>query len=136
MRYSLLILGIFFVGCSTTPPPPVHIDEGGMIHTINQGLIDTRDFSVPKDPFLRNNNWDYQILTHKSGDEYFINDEIPKVFYLAQNADEIIIIGKPELISEYKNYFINNQVTAKIQLRPLNYRYDKDLINILFFHTK
>lgn len=135
MNRVYFLLTLFLIGCSTTPPPPVHIDSGSMIRTINQGLIDTRDYYVPNDPFLKDNNWDYQILTHKVGDEYFKNDEIIKAFYVAQNADEIIILGKESLIKDYKQYFRANGVRAKIELRPLNYRFDKGLVNILFFHT-
>ena len=52
-----------------------------------------------------------------------------------RTTSEIILVGRGDLIKEYKNYFLENQVTAEIKLQevnPLSKDYDK--VNILFFN--
>ena len=107
-----LAAGLAFVGCSA--PKAVELDSGANI-TLNHNLIQKRHFGIQKDEFLRYNNWVYNIVLYKNADDLIPNEKIVKTFYLAHNADRIIIIGDKNLAYEYRNYFFANEVKAKIE---------------------
>ena len=123
-------------GCSDKIPEPEQVkwDNNSAI-TINKNLLFTKDFKVPKDPYLKNVNWTYQITATKTQNELFSNEQIVKTFLVAQNAQEIILIGRADLINEYKNYFLNNGVTAIVKEQPVKPIIDDfNTVNILFFN--
>ena len=63
------------------------------------------------------------------------NTEIIKTFFIAHNSQEIVLIGREDLIKEYKKYFLDNQVTGNIKLQVINpLEKDFEKINILFFN--
>lgn len=138
MNKLIIFVSLIFLfnGCSK-PPKPIKLDSGSAI-SINHNLIVDRKYSVPKDNFLKNNNWAYNIyLSPVDKDTLIRNNLIVKTFYLAHNADKLIILGYEPLAKKYKDYFIKNDVNANIEIRPLDsINYKKDLVNILFFHTK
>ncbi|WP_279060938.1 cag pathogenicity island Cag12 family protein [Campylobacter lanienae] len=127
-----LAAGLAFVGCSA--PKAVELDSGANI-TLNHNLIQKRHFGIQKDEFLRYNNWVYNIVLYKNADDLIPNEKIVKTFYLAHNADRIIIIGDKNLAYEYRNYFFANEVKAKIEIQEMDFL-NKNKVNILFFHKK
>ena len=127
-----LAAGLAFVGCSA--PKVVELDSGANI-TLNHNLIQKRHFGIQKDEFLRYNNWVYNIVLYKNADDLIPNEKIVKTFYLAHNADRIIIIGDKNLAYEYRNYFFANEVKAKIEIQEMDFL-NKNKVNILFFHKK
>lgn len=134
---SLTALTILFTGCSDKIPDaePVKWNKDSALH-INQEFLLTKEFKVPKDPALSNQNWTFQAVATKSGKYFFKNEDIAKIFLVAHNSSEIIIIGRDGLIEEYKNYFLENQVTTDIKLqavKPVVKDFDK--VNILFFNN-
>ena len=84
---------------------------------------------------MRYNNWGYNIVLYKNADDLIPNEKIVKTFYLAHNADRIIIIGDKNLAYEYRNYFFANEVKAKIEIQEMDFL-NKNKVNILFFHKK
>lgn len=138
MKIKLLSLcmALLVIGCSK-PPEPITLDDGSAI-SINQNLITKKLSNVPQDPFLKNNNWTYNIyLSPVDKDTLIKNDLVVKTFYLAHNADKIIILGFEATALKYKNYFIQNGVRANIEISPLDLLGGrKDLVNVLFFHKK
>lgn len=132
---ALSAAALLFIGCSSKVPDPVRLDDGSDI-TINQNLLIRHDKSVPLDPFLKENNWTYNIHAQRSADgELFKNDQIVKLFLLAHNATNIIIVGSDEVTNEYKAYLKANGVTAPIEIQPVSsINLQKNLVNILFFH--
>ena len=136
---SLAVATIFgFTGCSDKIPnaEPVKWHKDSAL-TINQEFLLTKEFKVPKDPHLKNQNWTFQATAQKQENGYlFKNEDIAKIFLVGHNASEIIIIGREDLINEYKNYFLENQVTANIKLQKVNpLQKDFDKVNILFFNS-
>lgn len=129
-------LVLLFTGCSK-PPKPVELDSGSNV-AINHNLITNKVYSVPQDYFLKNNNWTYNVYLSPVDENTLIkNDLVVKTFYLAHNADKLIILGYGPLAQKYKNYFIENGVKAEIEIRPLDLiSHRKDLVNVLYFHTK
>jgi len=94
-----------------------------------------REFAVPKDPRLQYTPWTYQAVATKGKKYLFKNEDIVRVFLAAHNASEIIIIGRPNLIKEYKQYFLENQVTTPIRLQAVKpISRDYNTVNILFFN--
>ena len=75
----------------------------------------------------------FQIVAVKKNNNLLENKQIVKTFYVAQNAQEIILMGRADLLNEYLNYFKSNGVTAKFKLQPVNYE-DSNLVNMLFFN--
>lgn len=128
---------LLFAGCSSKAPDPVRLDGGSSV-TINQNLLLRKDRVVPQDPFLKENNWTYNIHAKKqAGGELLASDQVVKTFLLAHNATKIIIVGSEAIGLEYKNFFISNGVTADIELQPVSsLDLQKDLVNILFFRNK
>lgn len=132
----IAIVSFILLGCSKAPDP-VTFDENSIVTTANQGLVESRISEVPKDPFLQKNNWTYQIKATKERGFLLKNNQVAKTFYVAQNADKIIIIGKFLLINEYKKYFLENGVTALIDLQPITpLQKDENSVKMLFFHVK
>lgn len=132
-----VLVALGFSACSTKIPEaePVKWQKDSAL-TINQEFILTKDFKVPKDPYLKNRNWTYQATAKKFGKYLFKNEDLTKVFLTAHNASEIIIIGRESLINEYKDYFVANQVTANIKLQAVKpIKEDYNSVNILFFNT-
>lgn len=132
---ALSAAALLFIGCSSKAPDPVRLDDSSDI-TINQNLLARHDKSVPLDPFLKENNWTYNIHAQRSADgELFKNDQIVKLFLLAHNATNIIIVGSDEVTNEYKSYLKANGVTVPIEIQPVSsINLQKNLVNILFFH--
>ncbi len=132
---SLIV--VIFTGCSNKIPnaKPVKWQKDSAL-TINKEFLLTKEFKVPKDPTLSKENWTYQKIAQKEGKYLFKNDDIVKTFLVAHNSSEIIIIGRKDLINEYKNYFSKNQVTANIKLQEVNpIKKDFNKVNILFFNN-
>ena len=138
MKKQILLVAIFgltFFGCSNAPEP-IKLD-GGSATTINQNLITQKLNEIEQDPFLKNNRWSYNIYFEKIGDELMKNDEVVKGFYLAHNADKMIIIGNEKIAKEYKDFFLANQVKAHIELHPIDMiDGSKKKVNVLFFSKK
>lgn len=131
---SLLLLS--FAGCSNKIPDaePVKWHKNSAL-TINKEFLLTKDFKVPKDPSLKNENWTFQAVAQKQGKYLFKNEDITKIFLVAHNSSEIILVGRSDLVNEYKNYFLENQVTANIKLQEINpITKDFNKVNILFFN--
>lgn len=122
------------VGC-TSMPKPIELDGNSQI-TINQDLIKQEKRNIPLDPFLKQNNWTYNLMFEKIGDEYIPNDMVVKTFYVAHNADRIIIVGNQEIAQDYKNYLTSNGC-KNIAIHPVDsIGLSKKRVNILFFGMK
>jgi len=142
-KLKLMLAGVIAItllsGCSQKVPPPAKVkswDKDSSI-TINHQLLLDKDLEVPKDDYLQNNNWTYQVKSYYENGKFFKNHEIVKTFLLAHNAKDMVIIGEEEVIGKYKSYFLSNQVTANIKLQPVSYMAkNKNFVNILFFNTK
>ncbi len=134
---SALVVGLS--GCSGKAPDPEPVsswDKNSAL-TINKELLLKKEISVPKDPYLVNHNWTYQVNSSIENGELFKNDQIVKTFLVAHNASEIILIGEKNTIEKYKEYFIKNQVTANIKLQPVSHMIkNSNFVNILFFNKK
>lgn len=131
--FLYLVTIAFFFGCSGAPKP-VALENSAKI-SINQGLLTEYNNEVPKDPLLSGNNWAYNLTARKQSDgELLKNSEVTKMFYFAHNADKIIIIGSKGIAKEYQDYFIENAVTALIEVQPVtDVKLKNDGVNILFF---
>lgn len=138
IKFSLsltIALSFLLVGCSK-PPKPIELDGDSAI-TINQELIRMKYREVPLDRFLSNNNWTYNLEFTKKEDVFIPNDMIVKAFYVAHNADKIIIVGHNNIANAYKNYFIENQVKADISIHHVDsIENSKNRVNVLFFGKK
>ena len=131
-----LIAGLVLLNGCSKPPEPVVLD-GTEAVTINQELIAEHSKSVPKDPFLKQVDWTYNMYFHKQGDRFIADDDVVKAFYLAHNADRMIIIGNSDITGQYKEYFLRNGVEADIELHPIYMvNHSKETVNVLFFHKK
>ncbi|HEH4176822.1 TPA: cag pathogenicity island protein, partial [Campylobacter jejuni] len=106
---SLALIAILTIGCSA--PKAKKLDDGSALY-INNSILEKQYNFVPKDQFLSSSNWTYQIIVEKKSieDDFIKNDLITKAFLLAHNASKIILVGREDLIREYKDYFIKNQV--------------------------
>ena len=130
--YFLVASAFIATGCSKAPEA-IKLDGGSAI-TINQSLITQKLNSVEKDPFLANNKWSYNMNFIKISNELLRNDEIVKAFYLAHNAEKMIIIGNEKIAREYKDYFVYNQVKADIIIHSIDsINGSKQRVNVLFF---
>lgn len=125
----------FFTGGCAGIPDPVELDGGSAI-TINQELIRKQNKGIPLDPFLKEHNWTYNIVFEKIGNEYIPNNQIVKSFYVAHNANKIIIIGNKDLAQDYKQYFEKNGV-KNIEIHEVLYiNENANKVNVLFFGKK
>ncbi len=134
MSLSVLV-ALLIIGCSS--PKPKRLDEGSAI-SINNALLEKQYNFVPKDSFLSSQNWTYQIVVEKKSieDDFIKNELVTKTFLLAHNATKMILIGREDLIKDYKEYFLNNQVIIPIELQPINpYEEEINRVNILFFNN-
>lgn len=137
MKVKVILCGICLVvasfsGCGVKSPAA--LKESGNKISINNSILNERYSFVPKDDFLRNMDWAYQIEIIPEGRYLISNEQMVKTFLLAHNANKIIIIGNGKIIEEYKEYFEENGVTAEINLQPVEN--EKEFVNLLFFNTK
>lgn len=64
------------------------------------------------------------------------NDMVVKTFYVAHNADRIIIVGNKEIAQDYKEYLLKNDC-KNIAIHPVDsIGGSKKRVNILFFGMK
>ena len=130
--FKIVLFGLVVVGCSRQPEP-VKLD-GGSATTINQGLVAETQKGVGKDPFLKNNKWSYNMYFAKTNKGLIENNQTVKAFFLAHNSAKMVIIGNEAIAQEYKDYFLNNQVTADIEIHPVDsIDLSKNKVNVLFF---
>ena len=128
---SLAIIAALVGGCAA--PKPKELDNGSAL-SVNNSILERQYNFVPKDSFLSSFNWTYHIVIEKTDEDFIKNDLIVKAFMLAHNATKIIIVGRESLIKDYKRYFLKNQVSAPIELQPINpTQRDFNKVNILFF---
>ncbi|CUU78994.1 cag pathogenicity island protein [Campylobacter fetus subsp. venerealis] len=135
---SVFLVSILVIGCGSAPKP-AKLQSTGSKLTLNNSLLEEQYKFVPKDMRLQNLDWIYQIQAVKNQvlNNYLENDQVVRTFLVAHNASKIIIVGEKNLIAGYKEYFIKNGVDATIDLQPINIKTgDKNMVNILFFHTK
>ena len=129
-----VVASLMAVGCSA--PQPKKLDNGTTL-SINNLILERQYNFVPKDSFLSTQNWTYHIVVEKNSveDDFIKNELVTKTFLLAHNASKIILIGRKDLIKDYKEYFIKNQVIVPIELQPINpYKEDNNKVSILFFN--
>ncbi|EAI8855979.1 cag pathogenicity island protein [Campylobacter coli] len=134
MSLSLAVIIALISGCAA--PKPKKLDEGSAIF-INTDILEKKYNFVPKDQFLSSNNWTYQIVVEKNSieNDFIKNELVTKTFLLAHNANRMILIGREDLIRDYKEYFIKNQVVIPIELQPINpYEEERNRVSILFFN--
>ncbi|EAJ1255029.1 cag pathogenicity island protein [Campylobacter lari] len=135
MSLSLAVIAsLMAVGCSA--PKPKQLDDGSAL-SINNSILERQYNFVPKDSFLSSQNWTYQIVVEKNSieDDFIKNELVTKTFLLAHNASRMILVGREDLIKDYKEYFIKNQVVIPIELQPINpYKEERNRVSILFFN--
>ena len=132
---ALMALIFTMVGCSTAPKPK-ELDDNSAL-SINNSILEKKYSFVPKDPYLSGFNWTYHIVVEKKtiNDDFIKNDLVTKTFLLAHNASRIILVGRENLIEQYKQYFEKNQVSAPIELQPIQpIERDYNKVNILFLN--
>lgn len=127
----LTILMAFILGCAKSP---TKLQESGKL-SINNSILEERYSFVPKDDFLKNTDWAYQIEAIPSGKYLLSNEQMVKTFLLAHNATKIVIVGNKNKIEQYKSYLRENGVSAEINLQPVETG-DKEFVNLLFFNKK
>ncbi|MFA5428477.1 MAG: cag pathogenicity island Cag12 family protein [Sulfurimonas sp.] len=130
--FGAAALAVFLSACSSSLPQPESVKSWDQDTTINHSLLKQNKSVVPKDPFLKNAHWAYKIKVNKRSGDLFTNEQIVKVFLVAHNASQIVIIGPETLAYEYKRYFVNNGVAAKIEIEPSSSSYAA--VDILFFN--
>jgi len=116
MKTVLILVVIFFTGCSQKITHPIQL-ESGEERNINLPLINKTKRYVPKDTLMMSQSWHYKQTTYR-GRYLFANEEIAATFYLAHHATHIYIQGNEYSYRKYRNYFRNNQVTAVIKYVP------------------
>ena len=116
---SALVAAFAFAGCSIKAPEPKNAFKGEQM-TINNRLLDRQYHFVPKDSYLENLNYSYELWARKQGGYMLPNELVVKTFMLAHNSNKIVLLGKEPLLSEYKAYFIKNGVMADIYIQPLD----------------
>lgn len=129
-----LIISLVFIGCSGVPKP-IELDGNSAI-TINQELVRQERHNIPLDPFLKQHNWTYSLTFTKNDNEYIPNDMIIKTFYVAHNADRIIIIGNKNIAQDYKEYLITKGCKNIAIHQVDSIGQSKKRVNILFFGIK
>ena len=119
MKTLLATLSILlFAGCTQQVRHPIQL-ENNPRENISINILSQNKTNVPKDQFFTNKNWHYKQTKRHGYGYFFDNDEIVATFYLAHHATHIYIRGNAHTVRKYKNYFLKNQVTAKIILIPL-----------------
>ena len=130
---SVVELAILTTGCTRKAPDPVQIDKDLRVQ-INNSLLEKQYNFVPKDQFLSQKDWAYQMIFYKTNDLYIQNDEIAKAFLLAQNCQKMILIASnEELLDSYKQYFVENNVSAEIELQLVDWMTQNE-VQVLFFN--
>ena len=73
------LIALSFTACSNKIPDVEKVQwEKNSALTINKEFILHKEYKVPKEPYLKNENWTYQIVAKKENNNYFKNDEIVK----------------------------------------------------------
>ncbi len=122
MKLLLVALStLLFVGCGQKYNHPIQLEDN-LKENICINILSQNKTNVPKDQFFINKNWHYKQTKRHGYGYFFDNDEIVASFYLAHHATHIYIRGNARTIKKYKNYFLKNQVTAKIILMPLSFK--------------
>ena len=128
----VLATSLFIAACGAKKPK--ELDDSSAL-SINNSLLERRYNFVPKDSFLSSFNWTYHINAKKIRKELLRNEQMVKTFLLAHNATKIIIVGRKDLIKEYRDYLRQNQVKAIIELQDVHpIEKDLDTVNLLFFN--
>lgn len=127
---TILVAFILILGCAKTPK---QLQLNGKL-SINNSILNERYSFVPKDEFLKNTNWAYQIEAIPSGKYLLSNEQMVKTFLLAHNSKKIIIVGDKNEIKKYEEYLRENGVAAEIYLQPIDK--DKEFVKLLFFNRK
>ncbi len=126
---------VMFNGCGAKKPTT--LDKSADSVQINNALLESHHSFVPKDPYLANSSWVYSIEAIPSGDYFFKNEQMVKVFLLAHNCQEIIIMGEQDNAMAYKRYLKNNGVKAFIRTQPIELNEkNKKYVKLLFFNSK
>lgn len=132
--YVLMIIAILS-GCGAKKP--TQLESNAEAIQINNRLLESRYSFVPKDAFLSNSSWVYSVEAVPSGDYFFKNEQMVKVFLLAHNCQEIIILGEQENALAYKRYLKSNGVEAFIRTQPIELNeHNKKYVKLLFFSSK
>jgi len=133
LNISLALASVaLFVGCGAKNPPKLQNNKN---LGINNSLLEQKYSFVPKDEFLSNENFVYELEAIPSGEYLIANELMVKTFLLAHNASKIIIIGDKNKIKQYKDYFLQNGVMADMYLQPLEDS-ENQFIKLLFFNKK
>lgn len=133
LNISLALASVaFFVGCGAKNPPKLQNNKN---LGINNSLLEQKYSFVPKDEFLSNANFVYELEAIPSGEYLITNELMVKTFLLAHNASKIIIIGDKNRIEQYKDYFLQNGVMADMYLQPLDDS-ENQFVKLLFFNKK
>lgn len=127
---TILVAFVLILGCAQSP---ARLQGNGKL-SINNSILDERYSFVPKDEFLKNTNWAYQIEAIPSGKYLLSNEQMVKTFLLAHNSKKIIIVGDKNEIKAYERYLRENGVAAEIYLQPIDK--DKEFVKLLFFNKK
>ncbi|WP_270985554.1 cag pathogenicity island Cag12 family protein [Campylobacter helveticus] len=127
-----LASAVLLVGCGAKNPPK--LQEGKNLG-INNALLEQRYSFVPKDEFLSNVNFVYELEAIPSGEYLIANELMVKTFLLAHNASKIIIIGDKDKIKAYESYFLENGVKAEMYSQPLE-NSQNHFVKLLFFNKK
>lgn len=127
---TILVAFVLILGCAQAP---ARLQENGKL-SINNSILDERYSFVPKDEFLKNTNWAYQIEAIPSGKYLLSNEQMVKTFLLAHNSKKIIIVGDKNEVKAYERYLRENGVAAEIYLQPIDK--DKEFVKLLFFNKK
>lgn len=130
---SALVGAFLLIGCSAKSPPALQ-DSKSL--GINNALLEQKYSFVPKDEFLANMNFAYEINAIPNGEYLITNEQMVKIFLLAHNAQKVIIIGDKQKIKAYGDYLAINGVKAEnMYLQPLE-NTENDLVKLLFFNKK
>lgn len=95
------------------------VSVGGEQVSINNTLLEERYNFVPKDPYLKEQNYAYSMILTPNHNYLIDNDLVVKTFLLAHSSQKITLIGKEQQIQKYRDYFIENGVSAEIYLQPV-----------------
>jgi len=122
---------VLLVGCSSKFNHPIQLKHNLVGENISINILSEKKRYVPKDKTIKDKNWHYKQINNNKHGYFFDNEKLIETFYLAHHATHIYIRGNQKRIMQFKKYFINNQVTANIELIPLH---GKNQITIDYFH--
>lgn len=126
-----LSLAVFLSACAPKPTSP-----NAKQVTINNALLEKHYSFVPRDPYLKSQNFVYEMFLEPKGAYMLDNEIVVKTFLLAHNSTRIILIGSPALIQKYRHYFLQNGVSAQIELQPIDNEMYQTGIQAIFFNKK